>query len=241
MRKVVVFAVLGMALPSLAAAQTPRAADVAADARRVRGYSGHTPPGAGKFTIAGSSRADGRKVMAAGETVVIEAGTDAGRGGRPAGPRRAGSMAASTTSQAFRRGADGYAGIRTAAPADGDVRGRPLRAGAHRPGLRRGDGRRLSRPDSPCRRLPAADRRGRRPTSRIARACCSAAICATSSATATCSSSTAARPRRGPGTRFALYRDSAERPAARRARRSRGGGCQEGDVARGGRAGARLS
>lgn len=114
MRKVVVFAVLGMALPSLTPAQTlgPRTllpmhvacADIPVTA----------PPGAGKFTIAGSNRTDGREVMATGDTVVIEAGTAQGVAvGQQFAARRL--DGGGTKSQAFRRGAEGYAGIRTAA------------------------------------------------------------------------------------------------------------------------------
>ena len=113
MRQVVVCAVFGMALPSLAAAQTlgPRTllpmhvacADIPVT----------TPPGAGKLTIAGSEREDGREVMATGDTVVIAAGTGQGVAvGQQYAARR---LDGGTRSQAFRRGADGYAGIRTAA------------------------------------------------------------------------------------------------------------------------------
>jgi hypothetical protein len=114
MRQVVVLAVIGMALPCLAAAQTlgPRTllpmhvacADIPVT----------TPPTAGKFTIAGSDRADGREVMATGETVVIEAGTAQGVAvGQQYAARRL--DGGGSRSQAFRRGTDGYAGIRTAA------------------------------------------------------------------------------------------------------------------------------
>ena len=114
MRQVFVFAVLGMALPSLAASQTlgPRTllpmhvacADIPVT----------TPPTDGKFTIAGSAGTDGREVMATGETVVIEAGTTQGVAvGQQFAARRL--DGGGGTSRAFRRGAAGYAGIRTAA------------------------------------------------------------------------------------------------------------------------------
>jgi hypothetical protein len=113
MRQTLVVAVLGMALPSLAAAQAlgPRTllpmhiacADIPVTA----------PPTAGKFTVAGSTRADGREAMATGETVVIEAGTAQGVAvGQQFAARR---LDGGTVKQAFRRGVDGYAGIRTAA------------------------------------------------------------------------------------------------------------------------------
>jgi hypothetical protein len=113
MRQTLVFAVLGMALPSLAAAQGlgPRTllpmhvacADIPVT----------TPPTAGKFTIAGSGRIDGREAMATGDTVVIEAGTGQGVAvGQQYAARR---LDGGTREQAFRRGVDGYAGIRTAA------------------------------------------------------------------------------------------------------------------------------
>ena len=114
MRKVVVFAVLGMALPSLAAAQTLGPRTLLPMHIACADIPVLTPPGAGKFTIAGSSRADGREVMATGETVVIEAGTAQGVSvGQQYAARRL--DGGNTKSQSFRRGADGYGGIRTAA------------------------------------------------------------------------------------------------------------------------------
>jgi len=109
MRHALVVAVLGMAIPALAPAQSlgPRTllpmhvacADIAV-----------TTPPTGKFTIAAAERADGREVMGTGETAVIRAGTSQGLavGQQFAARRLDGGI------WAFRRGVGGYAGIRTA-------------------------------------------------------------------------------------------------------------------------------
>ena len=205
--------------------------------------------------IAGHDAADGRQVhgrgiaaramaamaMATGDMVVIEAGTDAGRGGRPAlrGPP---ARRRRHRQQAFRRRSDGYAGIRTAALADGHGGGRPLRAGAHRSRLRRGRGRRLPRADRACRRCRRRRRRGRARLLGSRAACCSGPTSASMF---------------GDGDVLAINRGiGARRGAPARASRSTATAhnglplgelgeavvidVTESDVARGGRAGARL-
>lgn len=111
MRQVLVVAVLGIAFPSLAAAQAVGPRTLLPMHVACADIPVTTPPTAGKFTVAGSARVNGRQMMATGETVVIEAGTAQGVAvGQQFAARRL-----DGGPRAFGRGVDGYAGIRTAA------------------------------------------------------------------------------------------------------------------------------